>query len=54
MQEFDQAVFTDALQATAAHRSTAQQIADVSAILYNIEESSELKTMWNKYRKQFA
>ena len=53
-QKFDKAVFTDALQATAAHRGTAQQIADVPAILYNIEESPELKTMWDKYRKQFA
>lgn len=53
-QKFDKAVFTDALCATAAHRGTAQQIADVPAILHNIEESSELKTMWDKYRKQFA
>ncbi len=53
-QKFDKAVFTDALQATAAHRGTAQQIADVPAILQNIEESPKLKTMWEKYRKQFA
>ncbi len=53
-QKFDKAVFTDALQATAAHRGTAQQIADVPAILQNIEESHKLKTMWDKYRKQFA
>ena len=53
-QKFDKAVFTDALQATAAHRGTAQQIADVPTILQNIEESPKLKTMWDKYRKQFA
>ena len=53
-QKFDKAVFTDALQARAAHRGTAQQIADVPAILQNIEESPKLKTMWDKYRKQFA
>ena len=47
-------MFTDALKATAAHRGTAEQIADVPAILHNIEESPELKTMWDKYRKQFA
>ena len=29
-------------------------IANVPAILQNIEESPELKTMWDKYRKQFA
>ena len=53
-QKFDKAVFADALKATATHRGTAQQIADVPAILHNIEESPELKTMWDKYRKQFA
>lgn len=53
-QKFDKAVFADALKATANHRGTTQQISDVSSILYNIEESQELKTMWDKYRKQFA
>ena len=53
-QKFDKAVFDDALRATASHRGTTQQIADVPAILHNIEESPELKTMWDKYRKQFA
>lgn len=53
-QKFDKAVFADALNATAKHRGTTQQIADVPSILHNIEESSELETMWDKYRKQFA
>lgn len=53
-QKFDKAVFTDALRATANHRGTTQQIADVPAILRNIEESPELKAIWEKYRKQFA
>ena len=53
-QKFDKTVFTEALAATANHRGTAEQIADIPTILYNIEESSELKTMWEKYRKQFA
>lgn len=53
-QTFDRAVFMDALNATANHRGTAQQIADVPGILHNIEESPELKAMWDKYRKQFA
>ena len=53
-QKFNKAVFAEALKATANHRGTTQQIADVSDILHNIEESSELKTMWDKYRKQFA
>ena len=53
-QKFDKAVFADALKATADHRGTTQQISDISDILHNIEESPELKTMWDKYRKQFA
>lgn len=53
-QSFDKAVFTDALAATANHRGTAEQIANVSSILRNIEESSELKSLWSKYRKQFS
>lgn len=53
-QKFDKSMFADALSATAKHRGTIQQIADVPAILYNIEESPELKVMWDKYRKQFA
>lgn len=53
-QKFDKAVFAEALNATAAHRGTARQIADVPAILNNIESSRELKSMWEKYRKQFA
>ena len=42
------------MNATAAHRGTARQIADVPAILRNIESSRELNSMWEKYRKQFA
>lgn len=53
-QKFDKTIFAEALNATAIHRSTAEQIADVLGILYNIEESLELRTMWDKYRKQFA
>ncbi len=53
-QKFDKAVFADALKATAEHRGTAEQIADVPGIMQNIEESPELRSMWDKYRKQFA
>ena len=53
-QEFDKVLFADALNATAAHRGTTQQIADVPGILQNIAESTELRLMWEKYRKQFA
>ncbi len=53
-QKFDKALFTEALKATAAHRGTAEQIADVPGILHNIEESPELRAMWDKYRNQFT
>ena len=53
-QKFDKAVFDAALRATAEHRNTASQIADVPMILRNIEESPELRTMWEKYRQQFS
>ena len=53
-QEFDKTVFSKALVATSTHRGTTKQIADAPSILQIIEESSELKNMWNKYRKQFA
>ncbi len=53
-QKYDKALFNEALKATAEHRGTINQIADISGILKNLEESSELKSMWDKYRKQFA
>jgi hypothetical protein len=53
-QKFDNALFAEALKATAAHRGTTEQISDIHIILINIEESPELRVMWDKYRKQFA
>lgn len=53
-QKYNKIVFIEALKATANHRGTTEQIADAFDILHNIEESLELKTMWDKYRKQFA
>ena len=53
-QKFDKALFAAALAATAAHRGTTEQISDIPTIMKNIEESSELRAMWDKYRKQFA
>ena len=53
-QKFDRAVFTEALNATAVHRGTTEQIADITGIRHNIETSTELRMMWDKYRKQFA
>lgn len=53
-QKFNMQLFLEALKATANHRETTEQIADVKGILKNIQESLELQKMWSKYRKQFA
>ena len=53
-QSYDMAVFSAALSATASHRGTAEQIADVPMILQSIEDSAELQAMWDKYSRQFA
>ncbi len=53
-QKYDKVLFNEALKATAEHRGTSNQISDISSILKNLEESAELKSRWDKYRKQFA
>ena len=53
-QSYDPALFLKALQETAAHRGTTEQIADVPGILQTLAESQELLELWEKYRKQFS
>ena len=53
-QKFDRELFAEALTTTAAHRGTADQIADIPEILRQIETSPELHRMWEKYRRQFS
>ena len=53
-QKYDKNLFAQAMQATAAHRGTAEQIADVAGIIQDISESAALRGMWDKYRKQFG
>jgi predicted nucleotidyltransferase component of viral defense system len=53
-QSYDPALFCKALQETAAHRGTTEQIADVIGILQTLSESQELRELWEKYRKQFS
>lgn len=53
-QKFNKSLFAEALKTTAVHRGTTEQISDISTILKNIEESPEIRVMWEKYRKQFA
>lgn len=53
-QTYDKMTFKRALQATAQHRGTEQQIANVTGILKAISESAALQSMWRKYCRQFA
>ena len=53
-QHYDFRLLREAVQATAEHRGTTDQIADVQAILKDISESKAIQAMWNKYCKQFA
>ena len=53
-QRFDKKIFKDALAATAVHRGTTEQIANIPEILHNVEESPEMRMMWEKYCKQFG
>lgn len=53
-QKYDAVVLREAIQATAAHRGTTEQIADIPALLQRIENSADLRRMWDKYRREFA
>ena len=53
-QTYDAALLKEAFTATAAHRGTTEQIADIPALLKLIQDSEELKLMWEKYRKDFS
>ena len=53
-QKYDKNVLKEAIKATAEHRGSTEQIADVKGILNQIEDSNELKEMWDKYRIKFA
>jgi predicted nucleotidyltransferase component of viral defense system len=44
----------EAITATAAHRGTTEEIADKEKLLLLIAESSALRDMWERYRRQFA
>jgi len=52
-QPYDATLLKEAVAATAAHRQTTELIADIPATLNEIEGSSQLRQMWEKYRKEF-
>lgn len=51
IQKYDPAVFRQALQATAAHRGTTEQIADMIGIIQDISESTAFRVFEIFYRK---
>lgn len=53
-QKYDKETFQEALEATAKHRGSTEQIADPDSILRQISDNGELKDMWSKYQKKFA
>ena len=53
-QEFDKKLFAEALEKTIEHRCTRNQINDYMDTLTIIENSEDLRRMWNNYQKQFA
>lgn len=53
-QTYDTSVFLEALDATAAHRGSKEQIADKKRIVAQLADRDELMQMWEKYRKKFS
>lgn len=53
-QKYDPSVFLEALDATAAHRGSEEQIIDTRSIIEQLANSDDLKQMWDKYRKKFS
>ena len=53
-QEYDKDIFKEALEVTAVHRGSKEQITDVKRILNQISSSTDLKNMWEKYQKKFT
>lgn len=53
-QKFDKAIFMEALEATAIHRGSSEQITNKNEIIERLSVSEELIQMWEKYRKKFS
>lgn len=50
-QKYDKEVFKEALKATAIHRGSLRKIADINGIIEQISLNTDLKNMWEKYRR---
>jgi predicted nucleotidyltransferase component of viral defense system len=53
-QSYDAKLLVEAVAATAEHRGTTEQIADVDGLLQIISDSRDLQNMWSRYQRQFS
>ena len=53
-QRYDKKIFLKALEATAIHRGSREQIIDKTGIIEKLSASEDLIQMWEKYRKKFS
>ena len=53
-QRYDKKIFLKALEATAIHRGSREQIIDKTGIIEKLSASEELIQMWEKCRKKFS
>ncbi len=52
-EEYESAVFREALKATSKHRGSHDKIKDNESIIESIENSDALRSQWEKYQKKF-
>lgn len=52
-QEYDPAIFKEALRATAEHRGTWERIENWEPILDRLVDNDDLRNLWEKYRREF-
>ena len=52
-QEYQPALFREALQATAEHRGSTAILQDINPIIARLENSQDLKRQWTGYQRQF-
>lgn len=53
-QNYQRRLFIQALKATAEHRGSSNQIADIQKIISLLKQSEDQKNIWEKYRKKFS
>ena len=53
-QNYDKKIFLEALEATAVHRGSSDQITNKTGIINKLSENEDLIQIWEKYRKKFS